>query len=50
MNHVLDPCWDNENKVELASSIYKLANSRCLVASKKNRATSEEIVQKFKDL
>jgi len=50
LNDLLDPCWHKDDKLDVARAIYELTNSRCLVASKKNRANSEEIVQKFKNL
>merc|ERR1712038_910270 len=39
LKDLLDPCWDKENKVDIARSIYKIADSRCLVTLKKSRAT-----------
>ena len=36
--------------VDLADSIYDLANRRCLESNKRSRATSEEIVKEFRTL
>ena len=50
LKDLLDPCWNKENKVEIAKSIYKIADSRCLVPVKESRASSEQIVQEFENL
>jgi len=50
LKDLLDPCWDKENKVEIARSIYRIADSRCLVMLKKSRATSEQIVQELENI
>jgi len=45
-----DPCWDKDDMIGLADSIYNIASKRCLVTYKYNRASSEEVVEEFKIL
>jgi len=47
---LLDPCWDKEDMIGIADSIYNIASKRCLVIQKYNRASSEEVVEEFKIL
>ena len=41
---------EEEDMVTLASQIYDIALNRCLVEKKRNRACSEEIEMKLKDI
>ena len=50
LKNILDPCWHNDNMMPAASDIYKLSNTRCIVKSKNNRASMQQIVQKISDV
>ena len=50
LKKILDPCWHNDNMVQSANLIYKLAHARCLVAMKYNRAAMEEVVENIGEI
>ena len=47
---LLDPCWNKDDMLGQADSIYNLANKRCLAVSKRSRANSEEVLEEIKKL
>jgi len=50
LEKLLDTCWHNDNMVQSANLIYKLAHTRCLVTEKYDRAAMKEVVENIGEI